>query len=108
MDGQGLQTLKPPASVIHRHPAVIFESLIHFASVQDLTKSISVFRPFEFVLMWGERSKKIYIYNPRREDKITAHCAVSKHSLSGNNHLTSYTHSKWDMLIKWDFNKHQQ
>lgn len=61
MDGQGLQTLKPPASVIHRHPAVIFESLIHFASVQDLTKSISVFRPFEFVLMWGGKEQK-YIY----------------------------------------------
>lgn len=45
MDGQGLQMLKPPAFVIHRHPAwpaIISESLIHFASVQDLTKSITV------------------------------------------------------------------
>lgn len=48
MDGQGLQMLKPPAFVIHRHhrhpvwPAIISESLIHFASVQDLTKSNTV------------------------------------------------------------------
>lgn len=42
MDGQGLQTLKPPPSVIHCHPAIISESLIHFASVRDLTKSITV------------------------------------------------------------------
>lgn len=42
MDGQGLQTLKPPPSVIHCHPAIISESLIHFASVQDLAKSITV------------------------------------------------------------------
>lgn len=42
MDGQGLQTLKPPPSVIHCHPAIISESLIHFASVRDLAKSITV------------------------------------------------------------------
>lgn len=42
MDGQGLQTLKPSPSVIHCHPAIISESLIHFASVQDLAKSITV------------------------------------------------------------------
>lgn len=42
MDGQGLQTLKPPPSVIHCHTAIISESLIHFASVRDLAKSITV------------------------------------------------------------------
>lgn len=42
MDGEGLQTLKPPPSVIHCHPAIISESLIHSASVQDLAKSITV------------------------------------------------------------------
>ena len=42
MDEQGLQTLKPPPSVIHCHPAIISESLIHFASVRDLAKSITV------------------------------------------------------------------
>lgn len=42
MDRQGLQTLKPPPSVIQCHPAIISESLIHFASVQDLAKSITV------------------------------------------------------------------
>lgn len=42
MDGQGLQTLKPPPSVIHCHTAIISESLIHFASVWDLAKSITV------------------------------------------------------------------
>lgn len=50
MDGQGLQTLKPPPSVIHCHPAIISESLIHFASVQDLAKSITVV-PILFVVV---------------------------------------------------------
>lgn len=31
-----------PPSVIHCHPAIISESLIHFASVRDLAKSITV------------------------------------------------------------------
>lgn len=42
MDREGLQTVKPPPSVIHCHPAIISESLIHSASVQDLAKSITV------------------------------------------------------------------
>lgn len=109
MDGQGLQTLKPSPSVIHCHPAIISESLIHFASVQDLAKSITV-APICVCSGGGagaggggggkrgrgrEREKKAC-----REDKLTARCAVSKHSLSCNNHLASFSHREWDTLIK--------
>lgn len=91
MDGQGLQTLKPPPSVIHCHPAIISESLIHFASVWDLAKSITV-APICVCSGGGEagagggRSGEGGTY---RKDKLTARHAVSKHSLSCNNHLAS-------------------
>lgn len=88
MDGQGLQTLKPPPSVIHCHPAIISESLIHFASVRDLAKSITV-APICVSSGGGEGEEK---KKTRREDKLTARFAVSKHSLSCNNHLASFSH----------------
>lgn len=61
MDGQGLQTLKPPPSVIHCHPAIISESLIHFVC-ETLLKA-SLLHPFVFVVVGGrggggERSRE--------------------------------------------------
>lgn len=95
MDGQGLQTLKPPPSVIHCHPAIISESLIHFASVWDLAKSITV-APICVCSDGGEGGGK----KADGEDKLTARCAVSKHSLSCNNHLASFSRGERDTLIK--------
>lgn len=96
MDGQGLQTLKPPPSVIHCHPAIISESLIHFASVRDLAKSITV-APICVYSGGGGGGEG---GGACRKDKLTARCAVSKHSLSCNNHLASFSHREWDTLIK--------
>ena len=58
MDGQGLQALKPPPSVIHCHPAVISGSLIHFPSSETLLKA-SLLLPFGFWMVQNKHRGRV-------------------------------------------------
>lgn len=87
MDGQGLQTLKPPPSVIHCHPAIISGSLIHFPVSETLLKASLFHLPFGFVMVektCREMRTSEQVNVPLQSSRLFPAATVSAVSYSGN------------------------